>query len=94
MTQLTPIPVYPVPAEIEPDFLHPIHLYWHRQEGLNWEKGKPARRAELEQAIECSRGKRLPNDFLPALDPGDVVILEDGIFWIDREWNLQSVTLN
>jgi hypothetical protein len=91
MTKSTNIPVFGVPAEVIPDFLHPIYLYWHRLEGLNWEKGKPARREELEQSIERSRGGRLPSDFLPALDPGDVVILEDGIFWIDRDWKLQAV---
>lgn len=93
MTKLTPIPVFGVPLKVIPDLTEPIYLYWHDLEGLNWDKGRPAKREELELAIERSRGQRLPNNFLPALDPGDVVILEDGIFWIDSEWKLQSVSL-
>lgn len=48
---------------------------------------------QLETAIDQCRGQRLPNDVLPSLAPGDVVILNDGYFWISGSWEVIELPL-
>ena len=60
-----------------------------RKEGLIGVLVHQYQKNELEQAIEASGGSYLPNDTLPALDPSDVVVLADGSFWINENWQLQ-----
>ena len=87
MRKLYPLPIFGDRQSITPNTLMPIRLfYW--EEGVNLTFGQPATKAQLQRAIEVSAGRPLPNDFLPALDPGDVVILADGIFWVDSQWHL------
>jgi hypothetical protein len=94
MTNLTPIPQFGIPAVVRPNIGMPITLYLHLQDGINWNgRGEPATKAQLEKAIDQCRGQHIPNDLLPALDPGDVVVLADGVFWIDRDWNVQACDL-
>ncbi len=87
-----PIPVCGIQESVSPRLEMPIPLYWDHIDGINWSKGEPVSKAQLSDAIIRERGLRLPNDILPALDPGDVVILSDGTFWIDRDWMLQPVS--
>ena len=91
--RILPIPVCGVPSNVSPCIEMPIELYWNNRDGINWERGEPATKASLEQAIDECRGRHLPNELLPSLSPGDVVVLHDGIFWIDRNWILQDLTL-
>jgi hypothetical protein len=90
-----PIPVFGVPANIKPIFQVPISLWYDKQNGFDWKPvGEPATKSQLEAGIKKCRGRRLPNEILPALDPEDVVILQDGIFWIDRDWELKLIDLS
>lgn len=83
-----PIPVFGVPSCVKPRRHMYIDLYWNTQDGINWDRGEKVSKAQLEVAIKQSAGRRLPNDMLPALDPGDVVVLKEGIFWITRDWQI------
>lgn len=84
-----PIPVFSVPKNVQPVPQIKIPLYWHSAEGINWSKlGEMCTLGQIEEAIFQSANQRLPNGLLPALDPGDVVILFEGEFWINREWQL------
>lgn len=93
---MKPLPrtVCGVPATVKPNLAMPITLYCNREGEINWDSGRPVSKLDLEQAIVASRGLYLPNHFLPALTPGDVVVLLDGVFWIDREWQLQPQKSN
>lgn len=91
---INPLPVAGTPASVSPNLQMPIPLYWKHDEGINWSKGEAVTKAQLEQAITQSKGQQLPNGILPALDPGDVVVLQDGDFWIDRNWLLQPVDVS
>lgn len=85
-----PIPVFGVPRNVRPVPQIKIPLWWHTIEGINWnELGKICTVKQIEDAIFQSRSQRLPNGLLPALDPGDVVILAEGEFWITREWKIE-----
>ncbi|MGG6295238.1 hypothetical protein ACQ4M4_12685 [Leptolyngbya sp. AN02str] len=87
-----PIPVTGVSSGVCPNNAMPIALYWHAHEGINWSKlGAPATRQQLLDAIALSAGFRLPNELLPALCPGDVVVLADGTFWISRNWQVEAI---
>lgn len=88
---ILPIPVFGVPSRVEPRLNMLIDLYWNNRDGINWERGEPATKVALEQAIDECRGRRLPNELLPALDPGDVLVLAEGVFWIDKNWGLQEL---
>jgi hypothetical protein len=83
-----PIPVFGVPLEVKPDRFRHLKLYWHPQEGINWVVGQIASKQQLEDAIAAAAGLRLPNDLLPALDPGDVIEIQEGTYWIDRDWKV------
>lgn len=89
---LHPIPVCGIPKNLNPRLQVPITLYWHHSDGINWDRGEPVSKAQLSEAINRSRGLHLPNEILPALDPGDVIVLSDGTYWIDRVWVLQPVS--
>ena len=86
---------HPLPASgmriTEPILEMPISLYWQHDLGINWWSGEPVTIAQLEDAIEKSSGQRLPNDLLPSLAPGDVVLLKEGRFWIDPEWKIKPL---
>ena len=85
-----PIPVFGVPRNVHPVPQIKIPLWWHTIEGINWnELGKICTLKQIEDAIFQSQNQRLPNGLLPALDPGDVVILAEGEFWITREWKIE-----
>ncbi|MCC5640280.1 hypothetical protein LC593_31495 [Nostoc sp. CHAB 5844] len=95
MPKLTPIPVFAVPASVNPVFQMPIGLWYSVQKGINWEHvGQPVTKLQIQNGIKKSSGRKLANEILPALDPGDVVVLQDGIFWIDRDWVLQAIDLS
>jgi hypothetical protein len=83
-----PIPVFGVPAVVNPNRHLLIPLYWHPQEGINWVVGQVVSKQQLEDAITAAAGLRLPNDLLPALDPGDVIEIQEGTYWIDRDWQV------
>lgn len=87
-----PIPVFGVAASVTPRLHMAIPLLRNSEGIINWDKGEPVSKAQLEEAINRASGLHLPNEILPALDPGDVVVLADGIFWIDRDWILQSLS--
>lgn len=87
-----PIPVRGIGTTVKPNLQMPIRLFWEALEGINWDKGEPVSKAQLEEAISRSAGLHLPNEILPALDPSDVLVLRDGIFWIDRDWILQPLS--
>lgn len=91
--KLLPRSIFGVPAIVKPNKAMFIPLYCDREGRINWDTGRPVSRIELEEAITASGGSYLPNHILPALDPGDVVILLDGTFWIDRKWQLQPLIL-
>jgi hypothetical protein len=81
-----------IPAIVTPRIQMPIALYFDLRDGINWnERGNRATKADLEAAINRSRGYWVPNEFLPSLSPGDVMDLVEGRFWIDRGWNVQPV---
>ncbi len=87
-----PIPVFGVPQYVNPQFHMKIPLWWHAVEGVNWNKsGEICSLKRLEEAILQSADQHLPNGLLPALDPGDLVLLAEGEFWIDRDWELKLV---
>lgn len=87
-----PIPVCGVPATVRPATEIPIRLCWDaRREGIIWGGGEPVSKAEVETAINLSRGHYLPNGILLSLRPDDVLVLSDGIFWIGRDWLLQRI---
>ena len=87
-----PIPVFGVPKCIQPDLHIKIPLWWHPLEGVNWcGQGEVCTRVQLEEAILKSAGCYLPNNPLPALDPGDCLILAEGLFWLDSNWKLCAV---
>lgn len=90
-----PIPVFAVPTNVKPIFQVPISLWFDEKEGINWNQlGVKATKSQLVSCIKKCGGRRLPNEILPALDPEDVVILQDGIFWIDRDWELKTIDLS
>lgn len=92
MMNTTPRSRMGIPEIVRPKVQMPIPLYLDLKDGINWnERGNPATKADLEAAIDRSRGYWIPNEFLPSLAPGDVVILIEGQFWIDRGWNLISL---
>jgi hypothetical protein len=71
-----PISVCGVPRNVSPHSHLKIPLWWHSIEGINWSKlGEVCTKAQLEDAISQSAGQHLPNGLLPALDPGDVLVL-------------------
>lgn len=88
---INPLPVAGTPVSVSPNLQMPIPLYWVHDEGINWTRGESVSKAQLEEAINRSGGQRLPNGILPALSPGDVVVLVEGIFWIDRDWIVQPI---
>ena len=45
----------------------------------------------IEDAISQSLNQKLPNGLLPALDPGDVLILAEGEFWINCDWKILAL---
>jgi hypothetical protein len=69
----------------------PIPLYWRHDLGINWMRGELVTIAQLEDASAKSSGQRLPNDLLPSLAPGDVVLLKEGRFWIEPEWKIKPL---
>ncbi len=78
-----PIPVFGVPRNVRPVPQIKIPLWWHALDGIGWkERGEVCTKTQLEDAILQSAGQHLPNGLLPALDPGDVLILAEGEFWI------------
>ncbi len=87
-----PVPVFGVSKYIQPARHMVIPLWWDAAEGVNWQAtGVKCTRIQLQEAIEKSAGQRLPNDLLPALSPGDVVSLAEGLFWINADWELCNV---
>lgn len=70
------IPVFGVPRNVRPVPQIKIPLWWHALDGIGWkERGEVCTKTQLEDAILQSAGQYLPNGLLPALDPGDVLIL-------------------
>lgn len=87
-----PIPVCGVaPSTVRPSPEILIRLYWETNLGINWEKGDPVTKAQLELAIIRSSNEQLPNGLLPSLCPGDVILLQDGKFWITADWELAAL---
>lgn len=84
-----PLPVFGVSQKVHPVPQIKIQLWWHASEGVNWNGiGEVCTLKQIEDAISQSAGQRLPNGLLPALDPGDVLILAEGEFWINRDWKI------
>ena len=84
MRGVPPIPNSPVPAG------HLISLCYNLQDGINWSKGDRATLDQLKQAIYRASGQRLPKrQIMGPLCPGEVVLLEEGVFEIRPEWDVQ-----
>jgi hypothetical protein len=88
-----PTPVCGVPSTMRPRIQMPISLYFRAGEiSWNGNANEPATKKQLESAIDKSRGHCLPNGILPALDPGDVVVLSEGVYWLDRDWKILPIS--
>lgn len=85
-----PIPIDTVLTVVIPTTRKPIRLCWDTSIGINWDGvGMPATRQQLQDAITRCSGHQLPvANILPPLAPGDVVALADGVYWIDRRWQV------
>lgn len=87
----------PIPASgVAPSTVRPIteiliRLYWEPNLGINWKFGDPVTKAQLELAIIRSSNQQLPNGLLPSLCPGDVILLQDGKFWITADWEVEPL---
>lgn len=87
-----PIPVCGVaPSTVRPSLEILIPLYWEANLGINWQFGEPVTKAQLELAIIRSSNQQLPNELLPSLCPGDVVLLQEGKFWITADWEVEPL---
>ena len=87
-----PIPICGVSGVICPRPEIKLPLYWHALEGINWsEIGEVCTLARLQDAIARSTGEYLPNGIMCSLNPGSVVILAEGEFWITREWEIEQL---
>jgi hypothetical protein len=84
-----PIPISGVAQLVRPIIEMPIALYSDPKLGINWQIGTVATKSQLEAAILISSNEYLPNGFLPSLCPGDVVILQEGKFWITTDWEVK-----
>lgn len=83
MPEDLPIPVSKVPTD-----RMLIRLRWTDQDGLNWSKGELATQEQFAACVSRSAGQRLPNKHLPALTPGEIIWLREGVFTITAEWTL------
>lgn len=85
-----PIPICGISGTIRPRPEIKLPLSWHALEGINWSrKGETCTLARLQDAIQRSAGEYLPNGIMCSLNPGEVVILAEGEYWITREWEVK-----
>lgn len=84
-----PIPVFGETKYVRPARHMTIPLWWDAIEGINWRAvGVKCTKIQLQEAIQKSAGQQLPNGLLPALAPGDVIELVEGLFWINANWEI------
>ena len=62
-------------------------------------RANPLRLANVEEYLEARQKiletniiQPLPNRWLPALNPGDIVLLEEGLFWLEQDIELIPLT--
>ena len=85
-----PIPICGISGTIRPRPEIKLPLYWHALEGINWAGiGEVCTLARLQNAIARSADQYLPNGIMCSLNPGEVVILAEGEFWITRDWEVE-----
>ncbi|NEQ64988.1 MAG: hypothetical protein F6K21_05700 [Symploca sp. SIO2D2] len=70
----------------------PINLYFDKsRQSVHFKNSvndEPATLKQLKDAINNSRGLRLPSHSLCALEPGEVVVVKEGVYWITKYWFL------
>ncbi len=89
----------------EPNYSMAIDLWWHDngQIGFNCcpriDKYKCVRLVNVKEfnearqkTLETGVYLPLPNEYLPALDSGDTVLLEEGLFWLGENIKLIPLT--
>ena len=96
-SRLHPIPICGISGIIRPCPEIKLPLFWHALEGIYWGdsgNGSICTLSRLQDAIAKSAGEYLPNGIMCSLNPGEVVILAEGEFWITREWELQPLPVS
>ena len=88
-----PIPICGISGVIRPRPEIKLHLFWHALDGIYWGSSgeEVCTLARLQDAIARSAGEYLPNGIMCSLNPGEVIILAEGEFWITREWEIEQL---